>query len=172
MEPNAGFRVPQHEYAERSELNGAVDRRAPLARSAIAGMLILSGIVLAGFVLVGSIRELIEVFVLASPRFDFPRSIAFQSALAGYLMFALLRRLLRGDFRLGVSPRSALVGFARAWGIGVAILIAANVADLLRGPSAALGAEMFRDVVLYAIVILILLIPALLASTVAKRVQV
>ena len=135
----------------------------------LAGLLLFIAAIASGLVSLSAMREFVSVFLLGAERQDLPRSIVFEATLPAYLAFALLRRLFLRDWRLTVVPRFALEGFARAWGIAVSILIAANVADLTQGPWPVFGAELVRDFVLYGLVILILLIPALIALALAKR---
>lgn len=63
-------------------------------------------------------------------------SVALYCGVFGYTAIALLRRLVHAKFdwpnpRLAVA--NALIGYARGWGIGVAILTARQVANAIQG---------------------------------------
>lgn len=138
---------------------GAV-RGQVVSFAAIAAMLIASV-----FVFVPLLQGTL-VLLFLGPRAGLDGSVALNAGVAGYLSFALARRLV---LRQGTWPRprvlvsNALLGYARGWGLGVAVLTAKDIGNVSMAGRPPPSGLVLLDIVYFAIATVIVAIPALIA---------
>jgi hypothetical protein len=99
--------------------------------------------------------------------------LAVNGSLLGYLFVSLMIRLLRRD--LAIPPwrlfvRNVLIGYGRAWLIGIGVLAVLTIADAARSFGApSPNGSYAADAIFFAVGMLVFAFPGLVALSVGKR---
>jgi hypothetical protein len=140
----------------------------PVAR----GGILLAATTLTGWIFLGAVISEISLQRSgARPGADF--GLAVNGSLLGYLFVSLMIRLLRRD--LTIPPwrlfvRNVLIGYGRAWLIGIGVLAVLTIVDAARSFGApSPNGSYAADAIFFAVGMLVFAFPGLVALDVGKR---